>query len=397
MARRDTPCTKEEFDNPNLISDSYPHVFIDGVEMTAENIWNWEGKREDLVERLVDYFYDEGFVPYGEMTDDGIKTQMLKLKDKDPAEVLTDDMQVKNSSPLCLDVCRHFCSNSFYEVKVNGLPSVKDVYKSKDLLRKVLRNRMGWYTSTETIKTKGKNIVGLHPYLFDISHKMVVQGCHSSMTSGNVSNFRPIIAKFLYQRYCNDGGKVLDLSMGWGARLLAAWATGKTYYGIDPMTAGELQEMLKFINNDKDLHCPGASGSLLVNGCSEDANSYSRIPEVDYAIACPPYFKLEEYNCKMNSTDVHNTYEAWLADYWQKTVYLMSQKLKLHGKFSLIMIDRWNKLNLLSDMSKVVEEVGFKKIEELAYKTTRSHLTDKRKSGNTSKASEKIVTFEKIL
>ena len=73
MARRDKPCTKEEFDNPNLISDKYPHVFIDGIEMTAENIWNWNGDREDLVDRLVDYFYNEGFIPYKELSDDKIE------------------------------------------------------------------------------------------------------------------------------------------------------------------------------------------------------------------------------------------------------------------------------------------------------------------------------------
>ena len=395
MARRDKPCTKEEFDNPNLISDKYPHVFIDGIEMTAENIWNWNGDREDLVDRLVDYFYNEGFIPYKELSDAKIEEQMLKLKDKDSSEVIAEDNQVKNSSSLCLDVCRHFCTDSFYDVKVNGLPSIKEVYRSKDLLKKVLQNRMGWYTSTETIKKKNKTIVGLHPCLFDISHKMVVQGCHSSMTSGNVSNFRPLIAKFLYERHCNGGNKVLDLSMGWGARFLAAWALDKTYYGIDPMTAKELEGMREFIKGDQKLCNQSVLDSVLCNGCSEDKSSYQDIPEVDYVIACPPYFKLEEYKCEKNSTDVHSEYQKWLEDYWKKTVQLMSQKLKRKGRFSLIMIDKWKKFNLLEDMSDIVIAEGFQQIEELSYKTMRSHLTNKRETGNSHKATEKIVTFEK--
>lgn len=40
MARRDMPCAKDEFSAAHLISDSCEHVVIDGVEMTAENIWN---------------------------------------------------------------------------------------------------------------------------------------------------------------------------------------------------------------------------------------------------------------------------------------------------------------------------------------------------------------------
>lgn len=71
MARRDKPCTKEEFDNPNLINDSYEHVYIDGVEMTAQNIWD-SLDREELVKKLVDYFYDVGFKPWKSLSDNDI-------------------------------------------------------------------------------------------------------------------------------------------------------------------------------------------------------------------------------------------------------------------------------------------------------------------------------------
>lgn len=222
---------------------------------------------------------------------------MLKLKSKDASETFdATTLQVKNSSILCLDVCKHFCKSSFYKVKVNGTPSVEDVYNSKELLEKVLKNRMGWYTSTETIDKGGKHIVGLHPYLFDISHKMLVQGCHSSMVSANVSNFRPVVAKFLMQRYCS-GSRVLDLSAGWGARLLGAWSLDKMYFGIDPMTAGELRNMLAFISSHPETSNAMSKSSKLTSGCSEDIKSYDGIDDgsIDYIIVCPPYFKLEEY------------------------------------------------------------------------------------------------------
>lgn len=395
MAVREHPCTKEEFDNPNLISDEYPHIVIDGLEMTAENIWNYPGDRNVLVEKLVDFFYTTGFQMYKSLTDDEVAAQLLKLKSKDSGEAVASDGSLKNSSSLCLDVCRQFCQQSFYKVKVNGTPSIEDVYKSKDLLRKVLKNRMGWCTSTETITRKGKTIVGLHPYLFDISHKMLVQGCHSSMTSANVSNFRPIIAKHLMEKHCKPSGAVLDLSAGWGARFLGAWSLGLTYFGIDPMTAPEIDGMRAFIDSRSDLCNNTSSSSKLTTGCSEDPASYANVPEVDYVIVCPPYFKLEEYQCAKNSTDVYSEYSDWLAKYWAPTVENAVAKMKPGAKFSLIMIDKWRKFELLKDMSGIITGTGLQKVEEQAYKTTRSHLTDKRKSGNTNKSTERVVTFQK--
>ena len=61
------------------------------------------------------------------------------------------------------------------------------------------------------------------------------------------------------------------------------------------------------------------------------------------------------------------------------------------------MVEKWGKHRLLQDMSSIVEQEGFKKVDEMQYKTTRSHLTDNRESKQTSKATEKVWTFEKIV
>ena len=223
----DTPCLKKDWKYAFLMNDNYEHIVIDGLEMTAENVWKYEGSREDLVKKLVDYFYTEGFKSWNEMTDEEIEKDFLKLVKANPLEVLDDDVTIKNTSRLCLGICRDFCQDSFYATRTNGTASVFDVYKDKSLLERVLKNRLGWYTTTEDLKLNdGTTLKGEHPYLFDISHKMLVQGCHSAMVSANVSNFRPLVAKFLMSKFCPKNGKVLDLSMGWGARLLAALSLG---------------------------------------------------------------------------------------------------------------------------------------------------------------------------
>lgn len=394
---------KKDWDHAFLMSDNYSHVVIDGVEMTAKNIWEHPGSREQLLEKIVDFFYNEGFKPFIEVEDKKAEADFLKLMKTSPNEAIDVDGSIKNTSRLCLDICRDFCQKSFYSTRANGTPSILEVYKSKDLLRRALKSRMGWYTTTEKLKLEDGTVLdGEHPYLFDISHKMLVQGCHSAMVSANVSNFRPVVAKFLMSKFCPKNGTVLDLSAGWGARLIAAMSLGLDYYGIDPMTAKELDSLHSFLVSrkrilDKLLSMKDIWHVDIVEGVSEDISSYSRLAnQADYCIVCPPYFKLEEYNCSNNSTDVHSEYASWLEDYWKKTIENAKSKMSRHAKLSLIMIESWGKFNLLEDMSNIIEQSRFKKIDEMQYKTTRSHLTDKRESKNTTKATEKVWTFEKI-
>lgn len=389
--RYDRPLTKADFPEAYLMADRRKdHVVIDGMEVTAENVWNWDGDRNELVEKLVAHFKGD-FVPFEEVSDEDLEKNCLDLRKRDASEeCLGADGRVKNTSTLCLVVCRRFCADSFYSTRVNGTASIKDVFASEELLRKVLMNRLGWYTTSE--KKDGVSIE--RPYLFDISRKMVVQGAHSSMVSANVSNFRPLVAKLLMSKYC-EGGRVLDLSSGWCSRLLAAWSLGKEYYGIDPMTADDNRKLAEFILSNPKLSDNTVKLSNFVKGVSEDSASYKDFPEVDYVIACPPYFKLEEYACEGNSTDSYSDYGEWLEKYWKRTVKNAVSKLRTGGKFTLIMVERWGRYELLKDMTDIMASAGLSKFDELSYKTTRSHLTDKRKTGKTDKATEKIVTFEK--
>lgn len=393
--RYDKPCMKADWKHAFLMGDKREHVVIDGLELTAKNVWDYEGSREDLVNKIIDYFYNTGFVSPDAVSPKELVKQFKTLKEIDPRSALDADGSIKNTSRTCLDACRAYCSESFYSTKVNGLPSIKDVYKSKELLAKVLKNRLGWYTTTEKLKLEDRTeLDGEHPYLFDISNYMVVKGCHSAMVSGNVSNFRPLVAKYLMSNFGRKSGTVLDLSAGWGARMLAAMSLDMDYHGIDPTTAAEVYKMY----SDLKAGFPGLiSRASLINDVSESPNSYTGLEDesVDYVIVCPPYFKLEEYSGEMNSTDVHSEYSAWLDNYWSPTVKNAVEKMAAGARFTLIMVEKWGKFELLADMRKRIEDVGLKLIDEMQYKTTRSHLTDKRSSGNTVKSTEKALTFMK--
>ena len=392
--RYDKPCLKEDWHNAFLMADKHEHVVIDGIEMTAKNIWEYSGDREQLLEKIVDYFYARRSSMFSNAGTKHASTGarvLAKLKSADASMVLCQDgSTLKNTSNIGLDFCRKWCSLAFYSTHVNGTPSIVDVFNNRDLLRRVLKNRMGWYTTTEKLVLEdGTEATGEHPYLFDISDWMVIKGAHSSMVSANTSNFRPLVAKFLMQKFCRAGGLVLDLSAGWGARMLAAMSLGLDYYGIDPTTGSILASMPSTIDKKLSTSCTA------IDGVSEDIASYSKMPKkADYCIVCPPYFKLEEYPSSSSSTVSYPDYNDWLEMYWRQTMKNAHASMLPGAKLSLIVVDKWGKMELLEDMSTIAQQEGFIKIDEMQYKTNRSHLTDKRQSRNMSKSTEKVYTFE---
>lgn len=386
----DFPQTKKEFDRAFFQKDKKKHIVIDGMEMTAENIWN-HPDRTALLEKCVDYFYRTGFVKE-DMPDDRIVADIRKVFEKDVSEAVTPEGELKNTSTAGLETCRHFCWDQFYGTSANGTSSISAVFKDRKLLGDILKNRMGWYTTTETLTVDGVRYPGEHPYLFDISQDMVVQGAHSSMKSANISNFRPLVAKYLIDRYCM-GENVMDLSIGWGARYLAAAALKKNYYGIDPMTAKPISNLAGFLRRSvPELK----TDCMFVENGSEYAEAYSDFPEMDYVIVCPPYFSLEEYSSAKNSTTVYPEYGKWLRGYWNETVRNAVAKMKRGAKFTLIMVDVWQKFRLAEDMAGILSENSLEHVETLPYRTNRSHLTNKRKSGVSSKNTEKAYTFRKL-
>lgn len=352
-------------------------IEIDGFVYTAKNIYNSEN-RQLLLEKAVDYFLNHPF-ENEELSETYIKRQLLKLRKANESSVLKNS-NIYNTSRLCLDVCRYFCKDTFWGVSTLDRPSINECFKDKDILTKVLQNRMGWCTTTE--KLKG-NDIGEQTYIFGINAKAVVKGLHSSMLSGNTSNFKPLVAKYILK---NFGGKsVLDLSAGWVARAMAAWSLDMDYIGIDPLTSSAVNNLFKFLNYDKGTCYNSGSESF----------DYSQINTVDSIIVCPPYYKLEQYSIGQDtqSTEKFPVYEDWLNNYWKVSVERSTKKLNKNGKFILIMVETLDKYNLLSDMQKIIEDTGLKLVQDIPYKTTKSHLTNKRKNGESSKNTEHVLVF----
>lgn len=374
------PYDKNTHNNPWLMNTNADKAIVgpDGVKLTADYIWGKEGKdREELVKWVFDYYRGKGFIK-SELDDEYLRQEFKKLKNK--KEELGEF--VSNSSSTCNDVYRHFVWEKYYSAKGGAnTRSVIDVFNDDELFLNVLKNRMGYCISKEDGEER--------PYVFAITDKMILQGIHSTGFGYNVSLFKPMIGKILYENFAK--GKVFDYSAGWGARCLGAMSLGLEYYGVDPLTAGEINKMMDFFNGH----------GCVFNGCSEDIEVYEKLNKytnkVDCILSSPPYFDLETYsNDVRQSIRKFSEYNQWLNDYWGQTVKNCISILEDGGTFILIIKDIVGKHNLAEDMSRICLENGLSFNKELYYKTSTNHLSSKKKTGKVSKSSEKIIIFKKV-
>ena len=376
------PYDSSDSNNPYLINTNQKEQIIgpEGEQLSAEYIWNKSGKdRENLVLWVLNYYRGKGF-PSLQLSNKILNSAFSSIKRIQPNSVLNEDGYIKNTSSTGTNIIKHFCGEKYYNSKLGKSRSTYDVFMDDDLFLKVLKNRMGWCQSGED-GTK-------RPYVFGITDKMILQGIRSSGLSINVSQFKPAVAKFLYNKYVPTGGKIWDYSAGWGARLLGAMSLDLEYYGTDPHTHKDLNYMLEFF---------GGKGKIF-NKCSEDDSLLDLAPRVDFAMSSPPYFNLEIYCDKLSqSYNKYQNYNDWLINYWKRTVHNSINLLKENGKFCFIAVEKIGKMDLYQDMLEVCADLDLVVDEELCFKTSNSHLSGKRKSKKTTKINEKVCVMKKFI
>jgi len=96
-----------------------------------------------------------------------------------------------------------------------------------------------------------------------------------------------IEAKTIYDTYCPDNGLVLDISVGFGQRMLGAAASKKVkhYVGIDPWkrTIDSVNMMKDEVKSSAELICIGSE-------------LFDSEQEFDLCFSSPPFYDKEIYN-----------------------------------------------------------------------------------------------------
>jgi hypothetical protein len=81
----------------------------------------------------------------------------------------------------------------------------------------------------------------------------------------------------------------------------------------------------------------------------------------DLVFFSPPYYRLEMYDGKEQSTERYKTYEEWLVKYWEATIQLCNHVLEKGGKMCYILSgygseNTKEQYDLVSDMNKIAEK-----------------------------------------
>ena len=138
------------------------------------------------------------------------------------------------------------------------------------------------------------------------------------------SQFKPSVAKCIYQTYKAE--TVLDFSSGWGDRLAGFCATDgtKKYVGVDPNPSvhSGYKKQIELYNTDKQIE--------LIESPAEDISSYN--DEFDLIFTSPPYFDVERYTRDDNqSWRRYKKFNNWLENFLFETLENSWSHLKVNG------------------------------------------------------------------
>jgi hypothetical protein len=285
-----------------------------------------------------------------------------------------ENILVKSGAGVGTDICHYLFPNLFEAENINnnkGKESAMKRFLDDDTLRTACRFGM--------------------QFCEDAMPTNVMAGLR--MSGAMPSNFRPMNAQLIYNRYTPKNGIIYDYAMGFGGRMLGAVTSYKnfTYIGTDPDTVTfgnlcKLRDLLKVAKKDANIY--------IQNKCSEDLI----IPDkkIDFAFSSPPYFELEKYNDeKTQSYLKFNNIDLWLEKYIKPTFQNIYNALKDDTYFAFNVADYKRKskvVHYVEKMKQIAENIGFVFYENLKLSLPKRTGT---KKPETNDKQEGIFVFRK--
>jgi hypothetical protein len=194
---------------------------------------------------------------------------------------------------------------SFYELWNN-----KSVFKKKPFVKSFIYNS---YTSRNRKMTE-----------IQIYYKVF------TMYYGSIYIFKPTLAIDIYNRFKPEC--VLDMTMGWGGRLLGACAIDiPKYIGID-MNINlkdpykKMKRFLKEKTNTKTEFDLRYEDALKVD--------YSKL-SYDMVFTSPPYYNIEKYGDQPETLDKYDTKDYWNNIFYNPLITKTFKYLKIGGYYCL--------------------------------------------------------------
>lgn len=291
-----------------------------------------ESEIDNFVQQCFVHYREHGF-PFYDLSDEQISNEFKKLKNFDTNTIILENDKLKQVM-LGLNLANYFMPH-MYKVKSNNFKSPFEAFSNDDMLYKAIKKRIKY----------GDN-------MSDMGMRKTF-----SWISGTqkVSNFRPTIAKYIYDNYSN-GGNILDYSSGYGGRLIGAISSDHvlSYTGIEPCknTFDGLSKIKSY--TDKKI--------TLINNAFEDVTFEYK--SFDLSFSSPPYFNTEEYDYDDNQSFIrYKTKQEWRDLFLTTLIKNNYDYIKDDGYFIINIANVKTYKNLVEDTLIIADKVGFKLIK----------------------------------
>lgn len=297
---------------------------------------------DEEVEKLFKYWRNVGFPNYNKEFYN-YKKELDKIIKYDESKILINNNELKQTMHGCGFLWTYF--PHWTEVKCGAeehtlLENWNDDNKLKTLIKKTYNWQLKHGNGKFTVNRLRQN-------------------AKVYMNKQSVSNFRPMVAKYIYNTYGNNG-IVWDMSCGWGGRLLGFLASNcKKYIGTEPSTKTfngllDMKKDYEYVNKDIELHKIG----------SEDFKPISE--SIDLCFTSPPYFNTEKYSNEPTQSYIkYPTENEWVNGYLKDTICNCYEALKMGG-YMIINIANVKTSNILEESTvSLAKEQGFKYINTL--------------------------------
>ena len=319
---------------------TYTELYI-GKKNSLKDLIDSEFER--ILPHLALELETNGFInEYENIRNDIILKDWKSLKNK---KIVKDTTSVSATCVTGMKIIRKYMPH-FYDVENYKNVSVKSLWNKENLEKALSFNRK--YHST--------------PYVSEIIRSL-------SFTNGlgKITIYRPILAKIVVSQL-EDIKSVLDISVGWGGRMLGSSSLDKDvrYVGIEPCK--KTYDGLCKIKETLDL-----KNVQLINKPAEIA-LFEDIPsseKFDLALTSPPYFNLEIYSNEETQSLNYGSYENWIEKFLRPVILNVLSRVK-YSAWSVKNFKTDKKYNLLDDIIKIHAENNWVMDDKLTFTMSNS-------------------------
>lgn len=281
-----------------------------------------------------------------------------------------------NKEPLCKNVIR---SMHMIDILQNTKSGIENIPTYMDVLKDIyLKNIIDYKILTPSS-------------LFYMNNGRLGSVFSSYYFRASIMN--PYLVYSLNHRLLK-GTKIFTPTLGWSSYSYGFLECPMVteYVGTDviPSVCTKTKQFAKEYYGDKSvkIYCKPSEDLMKLSSFTNKYKNY-----FDVVFFSPPYYRLELYEGKDQSTEKYKTYEEWLHKYWEQTIKMCEYVLQPGGRLCYIVSGygsekTTNNLNLVDDMNKITNKY-FTYKRTLPMYNKNVHVTKHKETG------EQIILFVK--